>query len=59
MRRPYGFRAYYGPNAKAPKVEGELAIEVFWTDAQSRDMEAAIAAKRPDIGRVEKLYSPR
>lgn len=55
MKRPFVFRAYYGPDAKPPKIEGDLAIEVRWTTAHDRDMEADLAEARPDIGRVERF----
>jgi len=57
MKRPkYVFRAYYGPDAKLPKVEGELAIEVVYTNAWMAEEEAVIAEQRKDIGRVERSW---
>lgn len=55
MDRPFGFRAYYADDVKPPKRPGELAIEVRWATEQDRDMEAALAENRPDIGRVVKF----
>ncbi len=55
MMRPYGFRAYYKKDVAPPKESEGLAIEVMWTTKDSRDMEAELAEKRPDIGYVERF----
>lgn len=58
MDRPYGFSAYYGRNVKPPKSPGELAITVFWTTRDGRDMEMALAEAREDIGLIVKIDPP-
>lgn len=54
MKRQYSFRAYYGDNVKGSKKPGDLAIEVVYATRWLRDMEAALAAARLDIGVVVK-----
>jgi hypothetical protein len=43
---------YYGSDAKAPKVPGEMAIQTVHADDASRDVEVAAAKSRADTGRV-------
>lgn len=62
--RPFWFRAYYNGEAnrlwrkKHPRAKGcgpqagEVAIEVRYTSADARDMEAELTEARLDIGQV-------
>jgi len=49
---PYWVRAYYGSEAKYPKVPGELAIETKHASESSRDATIEAANSRDDIGEV-------
>lgn len=72
MHRRFWFRAYYNADANrlwrnkhpgdarpGPQA-GDVAIEVRYTSADARDMEADLTTARPDIGQVVRgELSPR
>ncbi len=49
----FAVRGYYGPDAKPPRREGDVAFETRHRSESSRDIEILAAKSRPDIGRVE------